>query len=149
MYLKSICVILERIGKVPEHVSPFQTQMLKRFQHQVAKLTADQYHRLSDQYLNHLSEILEEHGESLDDFTSDFHDGILSFNISNYNYVLNKQPPNKQIWWSSPISGPLRFDFNGQMWENKNNVILGELLEKEWKQLTKQLIDLSKYKQSL
>jgi len=26
-------------------------------------------------------------------------------------YVLNKQPPNKQIWLSSPISGPKRFDF--------------------------------------
>ena len=27
------------------------------------------------------------------------------------NYVLNKQPPNKQIWLSSPISGPKRYDW--------------------------------------
>jgi frataxin len=26
-------------------------------------------------------------------------------------FVINKQPTNKQIWWSSPISGPLRFDW--------------------------------------
>lgn len=26
-------------------------------------------------------------------------------------YVINKQPPNKQIWLSSPISGPKRFDW--------------------------------------
>lgn len=26
-------------------------------------------------------------------------------------YVLNKQPPNKQIWLSSPISGPKRYDW--------------------------------------
>ncbi len=26
-------------------------------------------------------------------------------------YVINKQPPNKQIWLSSPISGPKRFDY--------------------------------------
>ena len=26
-------------------------------------------------------------------------------------YVLNKQPPNKQIWLSSPTSGPKRFDY--------------------------------------
>ena len=26
-------------------------------------------------------------------------------------YVLNKQPPNKQIWLSSPISGPKRYDY--------------------------------------
>jgi frataxin len=26
-------------------------------------------------------------------------------------YILNKQPPNKQIWLSSPISGPKRYDW--------------------------------------
>jgi frataxin len=26
-------------------------------------------------------------------------------------YVVNKQPPNKQIWLSSPISGPKRYDW--------------------------------------
>ena len=26
-------------------------------------------------------------------------------------YVINKQPPNKQIWLSSPITGPKRFDW--------------------------------------
>lgn len=26
-------------------------------------------------------------------------------------YVINKQPPNKQIWLSSPLSGPKRYDF--------------------------------------
>lgn len=26
-------------------------------------------------------------------------------------YVLNKQPPNKQIWLSSPVTGPKRFDW--------------------------------------
>ena len=25
--------------------------------------------------------------------------------------MINKQPPNKQIWLSSPVSGPKRFDF--------------------------------------
>jgi hypothetical protein len=26
-------------------------------------------------------------------------------------FVLNKQAPNKQLWLSSPVSGPLRYDF--------------------------------------
>lgn len=26
-------------------------------------------------------------------------------------YVLNKQPPNKQVWLSSPVSGPKRYDW--------------------------------------
>lgn len=27
-------------------------------------------------------------------------------------WVLNKQTPNRQIWWSSPLSGPLRFEYD-------------------------------------
>lgn len=26
-------------------------------------------------------------------------------------YIVNKQPPNKQIWLSSPVSGPKRYDW--------------------------------------
>lgn len=36
-------------------------------------------------------------------------------------YVLNKQPPNKQIWLSSPISGPKRYDY----------VVLGESMHQK------------------
>ena len=28
-----------------------------------------------------------------------------------YTWVLNKQAPNKQIWLSSPLSGPMRFEY--------------------------------------
>lgn len=39
--------------------------------------------------------------------------GVLTIELptKGHNYVLNKQPPNKQIWLSSPISGPKRFDW--------------------------------------
>lgn len=43
-------------------------------------------------------------------------------------YVINKQPPNKQIWLSSPVSGPKRFDYvvtnEGQ--EDKQDTGAGE-----------------------
>jgi frataxin len=29
----------------------------------------------------------------------------------NGTYVINKQPPNRQIWLSSPITGPKRYDY--------------------------------------
>ena len=37
-------------------------------------------------------------------------------------YVLNKQPPNKQIWLSSPESGPKRYDWviQGESMEHKH-----------------------------
>ncbi|KAK2172214.1 hypothetical protein NP493_982g00050 [Ridgeia piscesae] len=31
-------------------------------------------------------------------------------------YVINKQTPNKQIWLSSPVSGPKRYDFKEGTW---------------------------------
>ncbi len=43
-------------------------------------------------------------------------------------YVLNKQPPNKQIWLSSPISGPKRFDWamQGESQHQKEGGGLGD-----------------------
>lgn len=38
--------------------------------------------------------------------------GVLNITVPGVGtYVLNKQPPNKQIWLSSPISGPKRYDW--------------------------------------
>src|SRR2546421_5721184 len=37
--------------------------------------------------------------------------GVLTLSTKQGDYVLNKQPPNKQIWISSPISGPKRYDW--------------------------------------
>lgn len=38
--------------------------------------------------------------------------GVLNISVPGVGtYVLNKQPPNKQIWLSSPISGPKRYDW--------------------------------------
>lgn len=38
--------------------------------------------------------------------------GVLNLSHSTKGtYVLNKQPPNKQIWLSSPLSGPKRYDY--------------------------------------
>lgn len=38
--------------------------------------------------------------------------GVLTVSFSSIGtYVINKQPPNKQIWLSSPKSGPKRYDW--------------------------------------
>jgi frataxin len=31
-------------------------------------------------------------------------------------YVINKQTPNRQIWLSSPLSGPFRYDWHEGRW---------------------------------
>lgn len=53
-------------------------------------------------------------------------------------YVLNKQTPNRQVWWSSPVSGPKRFYWNaaeGKWLGTRDGVELVPLLRKELKQL--------------
>eukprot|EP00835_Amoeboradix_gromovi_P003996 NODE_288_length_11703_cov_0.386591.p8 type:complete len:122 gc:universal NODE_288_length_11703_cov_0.386591:5079-4714(-) len=115
----------------------------------ISRLPAEQYHEISDRYLCHLSEQLDELGENIKDFNCDYSSGILNFNLNKYRYVLNKQPPNRQIWWSSPISGPLRFDYDGKVWFNKHNQLLSELLHREWNSLAMQNAPLSKFKEPI
>jgi frataxin len=50
-------------------------------------------------------------------------------------WVLNKQSPNRQIWWSSPISGPRRFEYSREkkqwVWTRDHSVSLHSLLSSE------------------
>ena len=53
--------------------------------------------------------------------------------------MLNKQPPNRQIWLSSPVSGPKRYDWvtqgqdvkSGKWLYSRDGSSLTELLEGE------------------
>jgi frataxin len=54
-------------------------------------------------------------------------------------YVINKQPPNKQIWLSSPFSGPKRYDYIDGKWiYGRENQTLGELLRQEMATVAKE-----------
>lgn len=55
---------------------------------------------------------LEELQEDREDVDVEYSAGVLNLVFPpNGTYVINKQPPNKQIWLSSPISGPKRYDW--------------------------------------
>ncbi|THW73259.1 frataxin [Aureobasidium pullulans] len=80
-------------------------------------IEVDEYHERADQYLEELVSRAEELAEEKQDVDVEFSAGVLSITYPpNGTYVINKQPPTKQIWLSSPISGPKRFDW----------VVLGE-----------------------
>lgn len=80
-------------------------------------------------------------GEELDieGFEVDYSDGVLTVQLgSKGTYVINKQTPNRQIWLSSPISGPARFDWHGleHVWVyRRTKAQLLPLLEEELSQL--------------
>ncbi|KAJ4310559.1 Mitochondrial matrix iron chaperone [Neodidymelliopsis sp. IMI 364377] len=76
-------------------------------------ISTTEFHERADEYLNELVERLEEAQEKNPDIEVEYSAGVLrvDFISKELSYVLNKQPPNKQIWLSSPISGPKRFDW--------------------------------------
>jgi len=75
------------------------------------------FHREADATLDALCERYEEELEEIikGDFDATYSDGIFSLKLGDFgSYVLNKQSPNRQIWLSSPISGPKRYNFDPQ-----------------------------------
>ena len=75
-------------------------------------LSIDQYHALSDAYIDSLVAQLEEMQEEREEVDVEYSAGVLTLMFPPCGtYVLNKQPPNKQIWLSSPVSGPKRYDW--------------------------------------
>lgn len=59
---------------------------------------------------------------------------VLSYKVDGIGeYVFNKQPPNKQIWVSSPITGPKRFNLgqSERFYNSRNKEELMEYLKKE------------------
>ena len=66
--------------------------------------------------------------------------GVLTLALGPHGtYVINKQPPNQQIWMSSPFSGPARFSYapegdeeRGARWYYaRDQVTLGSVLDQE------------------
>ncbi|KAL8765667.1 MAG: hypothetical protein Q9209_007347 [Squamulea sp. 1 TL-2023] len=75
-------------------------------------ITIDEFHRLADHYIDLLVSKLEELQEERRDVDCEYSAGVLNLEFPPAGtYVFNKQPPNKQIWLSSPISGPKRYDY--------------------------------------
>ena len=61
----------------------------------------------------------------------DMHDGILTLDTNKGTFVLNKQSSTKEIWLSSPISGPYHFVLQDNYWKSRSGVELFEILTNE------------------
>ncbi|KAI0192650.1 hypothetical protein EV127DRAFT_36969 [Xylaria flabelliformis] len=78
----------------------------------VADITEAEYHILADKYINDLLTAYEKMQDERTDIDVDFNAGVMNLRINDVGtYVINKQPPNKQIWLASPVSGPKRYDW--------------------------------------
>ncbi|KAL8946238.1 MAG: hypothetical protein Q9183_007931 [Haloplaca sp. 2 TL-2023] len=75
-------------------------------------MDVERYHKVADRYIDELVAKLEAIQEEREDVDCEYSSGVLTLTFPPHGtYVLNKQPPNKQIWLSSPISGPKRYDY--------------------------------------
>ncbi|KAG8055165.1 hypothetical protein GUJ93_ZPchr0001g29567 [Zizania palustris] len=112
-------------------------------------LPEDEYHKLADETIQGLLEKLEEYGDSLqmDGFDIDYGNQVLTLRLGELGtYVVNKQAPNRQIWLSSPVSGPSRFDWDASTkgWiYRRTGANLVQLLEKEIGELCGNSVELS------
>ena len=95
-----------------------------------------EYDLKAEYFLEDLSSMLDELDDYFDDLDIDYSQGVLTMHLGDGHgtYVLNKQRPNQQIWFSSPTSGPKRFEFNFETmrWvSTRNGEDLIELLHNE------------------
>ncbi|KIY63668.1 Frataxin [Cylindrobasidium torrendii FP15055 ss-10] len=96
----------------------------------------EEYHKLSDKVMDGLTEQLEGLVDQCgrDDYEVEYSSGVLTLSVGEHGtYVINKQPPNKQIWLSSPHSGPKRYDYmtDGTWRYTRDNHALLDLLNEE------------------
>ncbi|XP_057580210.1 frataxin, mitochondrial [Hippopotamus amphibius kiboko] len=107
------------------------------------------YERLAEETLDSLAEFFEDLADkpyTFEDYDVSFGSGVLTVKLGGDlgTYVINKQTPNKQIWLSSPSSGPKRYDWTGRNWVySHDGVSLHELLATELTQALKTKLDLS------
>ena len=104
-------------------------------------ISTEQYHKLSDETLEIILDSYERLGERYPAVDVELSQGVLSLDLPpNGSYVINKQPANKQIWFSSPLSGPKRFDLvNGKWTSLRDGLLLGDDLRTETKIVTDSL----------
>ncbi|XP_045483207.1 frataxin, mitochondrial [Harmonia axyridis] len=113
-----------------------------------SSLSDSLYEKVCQETLQSLTEFFEELQEEQPELVNgdiSYNDGVLTINLGQFGiYVINRQLPNKQIWLSSPVSGPKRYDYENGGWIYKhNNETLHTLLKEELSKLLNKPIDLS------
>jgi frataxin len=95
------------------------------------------YHSVADHALDLIVERMDLGDIEIPGMDVEYSDGVVNVNLGkNGIWVINKQSPNKQIWLSSPLSGPARYDFNEQSeeWVNSRDhgIKLRDVLQEEF-----------------
>lgn len=138
--------VLSKLGILNQHNVPFVTVQRmhnsiaastdgKTIPEEILDMPIEVYHEISDEFMDSLLDQLEilcdYHPEVVQDV--EMSQGVMSIEVPSVGtYVINKQPPNKQIWLASPVSGPNRFDYYQKEWVSlRDGTKLLDILNKE------------------
>ncbi|XP_036953885.1 frataxin, mitochondrial [Acanthopagrus latus] len=112
------------------------------------QISEAEYEKLADETLDALAEYFEDlmdEAFTAADYDVVFSSGVLTVKVGGDHgtYVINKQTPNKQIWLSSPTSGPKRYSWTGERWVyTHDGISLHQLLSEEFSIIFNKNIDL-------
>ncbi|KAK6306003.1 hypothetical protein J4Q44_G00229280 [Coregonus suidteri] len=117
--------------------SPVQTEE-NAVQIRESEISEAAYEKLADETLDALADYFEDLMDGPlagPEFDVLFSSGVLTVKVGGDHgtYVINKQTPNKQIWLSSPTSGPKRYVWTGERWVYSHDGMgLHQLLSREF-----------------
>ncbi|KAF9390154.1 Mitochondrial chaperone Frataxin [Podila verticillata] len=103
----------------------------------ISDLSDDDYHTASDAAMDRMVEYFEDIGDEheIPGYDVEYQSGVMTLKLGDKGtYVVNKQPPNKQLWLSSPTSGPKRYDYDQEhetWFYNRDHHSLKYLLDTE------------------
>jgi frataxin len=104
--------------------------------------SAGEYHTIADETLEDLQDAVEHALEdaNIPEFEITFASGVMTLVMPPHGtWVINKQSPNQQLWWSSPISGPRRYEYQDGDWvftrDESHSITLAQTLKEEIKQI--------------
>lgn len=106
-----------------------------------------EYHHVADETLETIQDVVEEAMENAGlEAEISLASGVLTMSFPQGTYVINKQTPNRQVWWSSPISGPRRYEYDEAdgkwVFTREESITLGESLKEEFQELFKMDLNL-------
>mmetsp|Transcript_19917 Transcript_19917/g.23922 ORF Transcript_19917/g.23922 Transcript_19917/m.23922 type:complete len:184 (-) Transcript_19917:35-586(-) len=106
--------------------------------------TESAFHDAADETLEMIQDAVEDlFDETEVDVEVSLAAGVLTLSFPPHGtWVINKQTPNQQIWWSSPVSGPRRYEYEEGLWvhtrsieDGGEHITLTNTLAEEVKQL--------------
>jgi frataxin len=113
-------------------------------------VSESEYHTVADETLEDIQDAVEmalEDRSPTDPYEVVFASGVLSMTLPPHGtWVLNKQTPNQQIWWSSPLSGPRRYEYVDGEWvftrDESHSMTLKQAMVDEFQQIYGTTLDL-------